>query len=312
MNLMHLLQNKKTRVGVWLVAGALASATLMSGKDAKSDASVTGPGAAIYGSVPPDQIEFLTTKDRIMSVARGGQPTAIWEALEHGERVECLDCISVVAPLLYDPSPVTREISAWWLRRRVFGVFGAGEVYEQTLGTLKGDPDAQKRAYAAQALGEFLAAPGVTACAEAIANDKEPVVRAAAASALGRLNDDGAGALSKALADSDKTVRLAALGSVGRVNAFNDPPALTRLVGDGDAVVRRRAAEVIGAHRTKDAVGALVAQVKAEPDANARGAMAHALGQLGDAAARSVLEDLAQNDANGLVRDLARISLRQL
>ena len=60
MNLMHLLSNKKTRIGMWLVAGALASATLMSGKDAKSDASVTGPGAAIYGSVPPDQIEFLT------------------------------------------------------------------------------------------------------------------------------------------------------------------------------------------------------------------------------------------------------------
>lgn len=311
MNLTHLLFGTKARVAALAFAGALASATLLAGT-AKSDASVTGPGAAIYGAVPPDQIEFLSSKDRIMSVARGGQPTAIWEALEHGERVECLDCISAVAPLLYDPSPVTREISAWWLRRRVFGVFGAGEVYEQTLATLKGDADAQKRAFAAQALGEFLAAPGITACAEAIANDKEAVVRAAAASALGRLNDDGAGALSKALGDPDKSVRLAALGSVGRINAFADAAALTRLAADADPVVRRRAAEVIGAHRTKDAVGALVGQVKTEPDADTRGAMAHALGLLGDPAARGVLEDLATNDANGFVRDLARISLRQM
>ena len=30
---------------------------------------------------------------------------AIWETLEHGERVECLDCIPSVEPLLYDPNP---------------------------------------------------------------------------------------------------------------------------------------------------------------------------------------------------------------
>ena len=58
-----------------------------------------------------------------------GSPMEIWETLEHGESVECLDCVAAVAPLLYAGDSHTREIAAWWLRRRTFGVFGAGEVY---------------------------------------------------------------------------------------------------------------------------------------------------------------------------------------
>src|SRR5215470_17818648 len=151
-----------------VLAVAIACAGLMSGKDAQSGDSKDGAGtASIYGNIPADQIEFLSTPDRIKSVAASGAPTAIWETLEHGERVECLDCISAVEPLLYDSNAKTREIAAWWLRRRVFGVFGPGETYERTVGTLKSDPDPRKRAYAAYALGEFLAAPGVDACAAA-------------------------------------------------------------------------------------------------------------------------------------------------
>ncbi len=54
-------------------------------------------------------------------------------------------------------NPKTREISAWWLRRRIFGVFGKGEAYEQIINTI-GDQSVSplKRAYAANALGEFL------------------------------------------------------------------------------------------------------------------------------------------------------------
>ena len=84
-------------------------------------------------------------------------------------------------------NPSTREIAACWLRRRVFGVFGKGEVYERTIQTLKDDPNPTRRAFAADALGEFLAAPGVDACATAIEHDGDPNVRAAAARALGRL-----------------------------------------------------------------------------------------------------------------------------
>ena len=252
-----------------------------------------GGTQAIYGDIPPDQIEFLSTGDRIKSVAASGSMMAIWETLEHGERVECLDCIPSVEPLLYDANPRTREIAAWWLRRRVFGVFGAGEVYQRTIQTLASDADPKRRTYAAYALGEFLAAPGIEACAAAIDKDGDPNVRAAAASALGRLNDDGHGALAKALTDADGRVKLSALASAGRVNTFTDVQGVARLTGDPDAKVRRRSAELLGSMRAKDAVDGLIALTK-DADPSVRNSAAHALGQIRDGRARAALEALAE------------------
>jgi hypothetical protein len=306
----------KTKLGLeltLLAAGVLACASLLSGRPATAGVTDnTGGTKAVYGNIPPDQIEFLSTGDRIKSVAQSGSMMAIWETLEHGEKVECLDCIPSVEPLLYDANPRTREIAAWWLRRRVFGVFGKGEVYERTLQTLASDQDPKKRAYAAYALGEFLAAPGIEACAHAIEVDGDPNVRAAAATALGRLNDDGRGALTRAMGDVDSRVKLAALSSAGRVNNFGDVQAVARLTGDGEGLVRRRAAELLGAMRAKDAVDALMTLAKSDADANVRNAACHALGQLHDGKARPILEDVSRNDASSLVRDQAAIALRRL
>lgn len=265
----------------------------------------------IYGAIPPDQAEHISTADRIKSVAASGSMMAIWETLEHGERVECLDCIPSVEPLLYDANPRTREIAAWWLRRRVFGVFGKGQVYERTIQTLQHDADPVRRAYAANALGEFLALPGIDACAVALERDSDPNVRAAAATALGRLNDDGKGALSKGLADVDPRVKLAALKSAGRINAFADAPAVARLGTDGDANVRRGAAELLGTLRAPEGVDTLLALAK-DPEAKVRNSACHALGALHDPRARPVLEEIAKSDADRLVRDQAQIALRRL
>ena len=296
-----------------ILGATLACAALVSGGEARSDAATDGAGtAAIYGAISPDQIEFLSTPERIKSVASGGAPLAIWEALEHGERVECLDCIPAVEPLLYDGNARTREIAAWWLRRRILGVFGPGEVYEKTLGTLKGDADAKKRAYAAYALGEFLLAPGIEACAAAVTVDRDPSVRAAAASALGRLNDDGQGALGRAMTDADSRVKLAAVTSAGRINAFADVANVARLTGDPDAKVRRRGLELLDSMRAKDSVASAIALAKGDPDADVRLAACHALGSFGDATAKATLEAIAKGDASTLVRDQAKIALRRL
>ncbi len=294
------------------LAATLACTMLLEGRHATAGNTAENSAGtqALYGYIPPDQIEFLSTRDRIKRVAASGSMMAIWETLEHGERVECLDCIPSVEPLLYDANPRTREIAAWWLRRRMFGVFGKGEVYERTVQTLERDPSPTRRAQAANALGEFLAAPGIDACASAIHRDADADVRAAAATALGRLNDDGRGALSKALGDSDARVKLAALGSAGRINAFTDRASLVRLTGDNAASVRRRAAEVLGAMRVKEAHDGLVALTK-DADPNVRNSAAHALGQLRDARARGTLEALL-HDPDGLVRDHAAIALRRL
>src|SRR5262245_28780505 len=246
--------SKKAKLGLdfsLVGTAAIACASLFSnGARAGSTTENIGGTQAVYGNIPPDQIEFLSTGDRIKSVAASGSMMAIWETLEHGERVECIDCIPSVEPLLYDPNPRTREIAAWWLRRRVFGVFGKGEVYERTLQTLANDADPVRRMYAANAIGEFLALPGVEACKATLARDADPKVRAAAAAALGRLNDDGKGALGTALVDADPRVRLSALKSAGRINAFKDAPSVVKLTTDPDVSVRRGAAELLGTLRT--------------------------------------------------------------
>jgi len=275
----------------------------------------TGHGfASVYGDVSADQAEFLATPDAIKSAAASGAPTLVWEALEHGEKVECLDCISAVAPLLYDSNAKTREIAAWWLRRRILGVFGSGQVYEQTVQTLTDTrQDPVRRSYAAYALGEFFETPGVTACAQVLMNPSDdPRVRAAAASALGRLNNDGGGALGAALLAPDKVVKLAALGSATRINTFSGLVSVAQLTMDGDADVRRRAIEVLDALRYVDAVAGVVRAAQSDTDAGVRAAACHALGTFGgDAQVRLVLENLAQTDSDTFVRDQAQIALRR-
>src|ERR1019366_256938 len=162
--------------GLFVVAASLAGHDALSDSPAAAPREVTptGPGfAGVYGTLPADQAESISSPDTIKSAALSAAPTRVWEALEHGEKVECLDCIATVSLLLYDNNAKTREIAAWWLRRRVFGVFGAGEVYSQTVGTLQSDANPVRRADAAYALGEFFAMPGIAACAQALKTDAD-------------------------------------------------------------------------------------------------------------------------------------------
>jgi HEAT repeat protein len=308
----HMLKLKLALGGLATIAATLAA------HDARSDAPrpVTPDSnahgfASVYGVLPADQAESLSTSAAIKSAAASGAPTLVWEALEHGEKVECLDCIGAVAPLLYDANAKTREIAAWWLRRRILGVFGPNEVYQQTVQTLASGQDPVLRSYAANALGEFLAAPGVAACATAI-GDADARVRAAAATALGRLNSDGVGALTVALGDTDPTVKLAALASIARINSFSGVPALAALTTDATVDVRRRAVEVLDALDVADAAVPVVAAAQNDSDPGVRAAACHALGTFGDISASSVLQTISTNDANGFVRDQAKIALLRL
>ncbi len=301
------------------IGSFLAAVCTFAAADAQSAApprEVTPHGtgfAGVYGEHPANSVEFLSSPDTIKGAAVSGAPMAIWEALEHGERVECLDCIGAVAPLLYDSrSAKTREIAAWWLRRRPIGVFGPGEVYEQTLNVLATDPDAVRRSYAAAALGEFLFAPGIAAVSQALMTDGDARVRAASAAALGRLNDDGAGALGHAMTDADPSVKLAALGAASIINAFSSLPAVAALTNDSAPEVRRRAIEVLDGLNAKDTVAAVAAAAKNDTDAGVRAIACHALGTFGDASALSLLTRLSQSDPDQFVRDQATIALRRI
>ena len=214
------MNTKQLRASI--LGTVIAAAAFVVGADAKSDPATGGGVAAVYGAGQANSIEFLSTPDRIVSMASSGAPTAIWQTLEHGESVQSIDCIGAVAPLLYDGNAKNREIAAWWLRKRIFGVFGPGEVYEQTLNTLASDPAPPRRAYAANAIGEFLLGDGVPAVTKALVSDTDPGVRQAAAAALSRLNDDGSGAFTTALGDASDDVKVAAIEAAGRVSTISD------------------------------------------------------------------------------------------
>jgi HEAT repeat protein len=300
-----------------VVAAVVAASALAVGTDAES-ATAAGEGGvqAVYGAQGGDNSEeFLSTNAAIGSTAISGAPTAIWQTLEHGEEVECLDCIGVVAPLLYDPNAKNREIAAWWLRRRVFGVFGPGEVYQQTLTTLTTASDPTTRAYAASALGEFLVGSGIAPLAQALVSDPDPGVRAAAASALGRLNDAGSSAFTQALGDSDDSVKIATIEAAGRLSALPDPnfpPTLAGLLGSPTARVRMHAVQLLDEMNASSNVAAVMALAKGDSDATVRLAACHALGTFGAPSAQATLQAIAASDASGLVRDMATIALRRL
>jgi HEAT repeat protein len=296
----------------------LAAATALATTDASATPRPVTPSGTgiqgVYGSIPADQAEFLSSPEAIESSLANpaAAPTLIWETLEHGEYIECLDCIAPVAKLLYDANAKNREISAWWLRRRIFGVFGAGEVYEQTLNTLATDNDPLRRMYAANAVGEFLHGAGVPSVAQALLHDGDARVRAASASALGRLNDDGAGALGSAMADTDAGVKLAALGAAGRINSFTSIAQVAALTGDPTAEVRRRAVEVLDGLHASDTIAAVAAAAQKDQDAGVRAIACHALGVFGDSSALQLLTNLSQNDPDQFVRDEASIALKRI
>ncbi|HET9957177.1 MAG TPA: HEAT repeat domain-containing protein [Polyangiaceae bacterium] len=303
--------NTRTRSMLSCVAlGLIASSAL-------AEPAVHAGRAEVYTSLDSDSLERVTSAKalEVELSAENVAPTRIWKLLEHGEKVECLSCIPVVSKLLFDANDKTREISAWWLRRRVFGVFGPGEVYSRVVESLSNSEQSEvRRSYAANAIGEFLNPAGVPLVAKAAVEDTSPRVRLAAVRALTRLNHEGpAQELGTALADSDEQVRLAALNGALGVNVFSSTPAVVERLGDGSASVRRRAAEAVGVMHLADAAMALVPLCSAatEADPNVRAAALWALGQIGDSAYRSVVEG-AQGDANPQVKSSARIALRRL
>lgn len=273
--------------------------------------------AIAYQQLDAASLEHLTTPEKIKRVASGSvAPMEIWRALEHAEKVECLDCIPAVSKLVFNSHPKTREISAWWLRRRIFGVFGPGEVYSQVVDTLEDSeqPEA-RRAYAAEALGEFLIRAGIAPVAQAAVSDPSALVRRSAVTALQRMNTEGPqGELGVALSDGDESVRLAALHAAPRVNGFVDWPLIVALIDDNSSAVRVRAIDALGALQARESVVALIAKLSPanEAVASVRAAAAAALGELGDPMARDAVQLAAEEDTDRFVRNAARVAARRL
>jgi hypothetical protein len=299
-----------------LFQSAVVLGTLLVAAGSNAAPNVLSGRAAVYDQLSPNSLETVSTDAELKGlIAENIAPTRIWKVLEHGEKLECLACVPVVSKLLFNDNAKTREISAWWLRRRIFGVFGPGQIYEQTLNKLA-DPSMPEtqRVYAANALGEFLAADGVAALSKAVSGDASAAVRLAAVAGLERLNSSGKnGELTVALGDADVDVRLAALHAATRINVFTDVGAVVALISDPSPLVRRRAAETLGAMKVADAIVGLIAlsSVEQESDSAVRAAAVWALGQIGDPAAGDAIL-AAQDDTDPFVQGAAKFAGRML
>ena len=260
---------------------------------------LAAPAAAQNDSAPENQYDRARgelspgteapSQAELMQVIESGSPERLATLLEYGELVQCHACVPLLErQLLENDNALSREMAAWWLRRRPFG-FAA--VFRDIRTALVNDADPVRRARAAEALGEFMDPHGVTYLRDAINNDADAMVRRAAVAGLGRINSPaGNDGIVAAFSDSDASVREAAVGQVLYVNLFRDYDALMGLLADENVDVRRRAALALGTFRVSEASPALVGMLSdAEP--MARQAAAWALGRIGGGDARGALTE---------------------
>jgi HEAT repeat protein len=249
------------------------------------------------------------TREGMMNAINNASPTRLYATLEYGERVECFECIPLLADkLISSDTPQVREISAWWLRRRPFGF---APIFVKMKQMVVSDADPQHRARAAEALGEFLDPHASDALTTAATQDSDVSVRVSAVKALGRLNVvTGQTAIAQALADTDVSVRQAALAQVLKVNSFQDLAALLGRLGDSDATVRRGAAQLAGELRLTAAVDPLLGLLMTDADPQVRQAAAIALGHLGGSDAQDALTDAKTSETDDAVRGAIEIAAR--
>ena len=138
----------------------------------------------------------------------------------------------------------------------------------------------------------------------------DPRSRSRAAMELGGVGGDGAiKALVQALHDPAKEVRAAAAGALSSIG-HPAVDALEGALGDGNWVVRYRAAEALGSIRDVRSVTALIRALGDERD-HVRYMAAKGLGKLGDRQAMAPLS-VARGDENPFVRGAVEEALAAL
>lgn len=249
------------------------------------------------------------SRQQMVNAIKSAAPTRLYATLEYGERVECFECIPLLTTkLLSSDDAQTREIAAWWLRRRSFGF---GRVMEEMQRVTRDDNSPVKRARAASALGEFLDPHASDALSSLAQADSDVSVRVAAVRALGRLNTlAGHAALSGALRDPAAEVRLAGLQQVLRVTFFQDAEGIMGLLADDDTHVRAVAAQIAGELRLTAASDALLGVLMTDESPQVRQAAAIALGRVAGGDKSGALSDALREERDVSVRDAISIAMR--
>ncbi len=245
----------------------------------------------------------------MMAAIQQGSPDKLRATLEYGERVVCTACVPLLEDKLLTSSDTrVREISAWWLRRQPFA---APAILAELQTAAQNDPAPERRARAAEALGEFMDRHALDILMAVAHNDSDPGVRSAAVRGLARLNDEGASpALAAALADPSPDVRKAALDVAISTRAFGDRTALLPLLGDADASIRAQAARLCGEFRVAAAEDTLSAMLAGDPAPSARKSAAWALGRIGGATGLATLAQRRPLETDPLVQSAIDVASR--
>jgi len=104
-------------------------------------------------------------------------------------------------------------------------------------------------------------------------------------------------------------VRRAALDQVLRVNHWDDQASLVARLGDEDASVRQRAAQLAGEFRIESAVSPLTTLLLEDASPSVRQAAAWALGRVGGAGAKQALATARAAEQHPGVQDAIAIGL---
>src|SRR6185369_11207441 len=234
---------------------------------------------------------------------------AIIAEVERTEHLICEECIQTLTNLTEDSRFAVREVAAWWFARRPALKDMLASQFVDDLPT----GDTTKVRNAADFLGRtrtFTALPQLRAAIHR--SDLGVEARIALVRAVGFMaHTSGNEVLTTAMADSDASVRAAAVVAWRDMLDQSSAQPVVALLGDSDANVRAQAAAVMGGMREQAGCAGLEGLVVADPDSVVRRNAAWALGQLGNASSAAALRR-ASTDASGLVRGVARAALGQL
>jgi HEAT repeat protein/beta-lactamase regulating signal transducer with metallopeptidase domain len=216
--------------------------------------------------------------------------------------IESATAVEALGAALKDSSPEVRKTAVWAL----------GEIESpngvQHLIPFLDDESAEIRSQAAWALGEIESPKAVSALSAAL-DDREPKVREMVVWALGEIEDASAvEGLAKALGDANVAVRRKAAWAVGELDLSGEAPrALIDATRDEDRDVRKAAAHALGEIGDAAAVPALATLARGQDNA-VRYVAIHALMEIEDPAAVEVLVELLK-DPDPEVRKLAAQAL---
>lgn len=278
----------KLRIGPCISVFALSLSSLAHAQTIPQTREYSRAGELSPGTEAP-------TTAAMVSAIQSGSTERLKATLEYGERVLCQECVPLLeGKLLASGTARVREMAAWWLRRQPLA---GPAVLVKLKAVLASDPSAERRARAAEALGEFMDYHALEVLGTASKQDADVGVRAAAVRGLSRLNAPGAGALiTAALSDPALEVRKAALDVVLLVAGFRGFAPLIPLLNDADAATRAHAARVIGELQLSDASATLTALLTTDTSASVRKAAAWALGRIGGAQAALAAQKARETD----------------